>query len=229
MSINLSFKKATALMADHFLDQPPLIIKDLDAQNKHLEALCSELASLHPGPTYSISKHQNYKSRHVNHRIDIDFNKKNWSQSRISVSFVGNELFINYSFESIYMGDAGKLIEFLKAVEAAYVEEENKAAKKTKINGLKSKAILANINLMALEDGFEYDYYEDKVKIALLVKLTGKEYININIPYGKYQEVLAQVRPLIASLRALQEQEISFKVKGYTAFSGISWKKGEEI
>ena len=47
----------------------------------------------------------------------------------------------------------------------------------------------------------------------------------IHIPFGKFQDVLPQIRLTLKTIKELYEMGIVFKIKTYT---NIDWQKGEE-
>ena len=117
-----------------------------------------------------------------------------YSKSPCPLDFVTLQRIIDEVFILIDLDDADKL-------------------KKQKIRDLKTHGILAHLNAIAEEDGFEFYHYQIPTRIKLTVKLPEKKLLRIDIPFANFQEVMQQVRPFIKNSRELAATGISFMIE----------------
>jgi hypothetical protein len=142
-----------------------------------------------------------------------------------------NELQINeryslstlvYHLEEIYtLRD--KVIKEYQRLEKNCLKKENEKLKRQKIKDLKHKAIIAKINEIAREDKLQFYIKEYTTKVKLIIRLAKSEQMAIDIPYGKFQETLKNLRITIQTIRALRESGITFKIHHYPSYREPRW------
>lgn len=85
--------------------------------------------------------------------------------------------------------------------------------KKQKIRDLKTHGILAHLNAIAAEDGFEFYDEQMATRLKLTIKLPENKLLRIDVPFSNFQEVMQQVRPFIKNSRELAATGISFAIE----------------
>jgi hypothetical protein len=132
------------------------------------------------------------------------------------------------SFAMVYHVD--QIYAFIDKLKLAHQEKNARRLKKKKINGLKQQAIIAKIKEIAKEDQFDFFTREYDKKLKLTVRIKDGSIMEIDIPYGKFQDILKDLRSLIKTVRELQKGGIIFKLKsssGYKSRSG--WTTYESL
>jgi len=221
----ISRKRIRAIISEIFNESEQHIVHGIDNQNKYLDILYNEIKKQYSQLQLSLSTTHYYQAVESVKSITLYMMRNRISSNYFHIKFENNVLIIEGESEIGNFKNIAKIGELITHLEAEFVVEQNKLIKKNKIKELKTKAILGTINQMAIEDGFEYSYTQDTIKLVLFIRLNARDMLTINIPFGKFQEALGQVRQTIKTIRELQEAGITFKIKGY---SGISWKKGVE-
>lgn len=101
---------------------------------------------------------------------------------------------------------------FVRGVLARYASRNAKAEKREKIRQFKTKAILAQVKLLAKEEGFQYATMHDTQKLKLFIHLSGNHLIEFSIPFSKFQQTLPQLRDHLQTMRALYHDGLRFRV-----------------
>ncbi len=162
---------------------------------------------------YSVRLSINTDSKH---RVEIGVrDSKGWNYFAIR------------SFDDIInLRDA--FVEEYEEAEKRRIKINNDKIKRGKLHQIKRKAILAHIEELAKEEGFEYDVVEMTSKIKLKIRLTKHDYMEIDIPYRSFQEVLSKARETWHYIKNLTDQGVPIRIKktGYT--TKWEWKKHEK-
>jgi hypothetical protein len=119
---------------------------------------------------------------------------KDYGNTDRPVDFSTLQQVINEVFNLLEMNEADKL-------------------KKQKMRDLKTQGILAKLNEIAKEDGFEFEYEQIPTRIKLTIKLPEKKLLHIDILFANFQEVMQQVRPFIKNCREIAETGIGFSIE----------------
>jgi len=141
----------------------------------------------------------------------IKFNKQN----QLIVEDFIDSYGIVYQIEQIYS--------FIDRVKEAHDKKKTRELKTKKINKLKQQAIIAKIKEIAKEDQFDFYIREYQRKLKLAVRIEGDKLIEVDIPYGQFQDILKDLRSLIQTLRELQKSGINFKLKTDSGDTGYGW------
>jgi len=222
-------KKQSKLLFSEIFDETDLItVEGITAQNQFIEQFLPTAKALGKGIEASISTYSTDRKAGTFKRIALIIHNPyvrdyNWCY----IEFNNNKLSFSNHYAHGYFKNIEKLKLFIAKLHEKFDEENNKKIKKEKINKLKANAVVASIQTMAEEEGFEYSFTYDKTKINLLVRLSKTNALNIYIPYGKFQEVLQKVRDTIKTIRNLHDSGIIFKIQGA---SRVRWiQSGEPI
>lgn len=110
-----------------------------------------------------------------------------------------------YHIEQIYT--------FIEQLKLEHDKIKGRRLKTEKINHLKQLAILAKIKEIAKEDEFDFYITKYKTKLKLSMRIENKKLLEVDIPYGKFQDILKDLRSLIKTIRELQKSGITFRFK----------------
>jgi hypothetical protein len=103
------------------------------------------------------------------------------------------------------------------------------AIKKEKIKNLKHIAISGKIKEIAETDKFDYYILTYTNKLKLLVRLSKRSQIEIDIPFKNFQEALVDLRATIQSTIQLFKKNVKIKIISPTSGNNdIKWNKYSE-
>ncbi len=151
---------------------------------------------------------------------------------RINFSDSGDLQINNDGKKYFYFNDFDDLLRLKTAFQKEYelVAERNKKSeqnevKRDKIKQIKTKAILAKINEIAEEEGFEH-FVDAKLttKVKLYIRLAKNDYVELDIPYKNFQDVLQNAREVYHSIKKLKDDGIQVKMKYSIYTKKMKWK-----
>ncbi len=206
MSINS--RTIAKILREHFTGNTPIIKKGFE-HTAFISSIKQQLKKINDVELSSYSSHDS--ERKCLFSVMGEFSKYGDS---FTIEFnQANELIIdNYSNNAkIY-----KIEQIYTFIEKLKLEHENikvRRLKTEKINKLKQHAIVAKINEIAQEDQFDFYTLEYKTKVKLMVTVEGGKVLEVDIPYGKFQDILKDLRSFIMTVRELQKSGITFKLK----------------
>ncbi len=119
------------------------------------------------------------------------------------------------------------LVEYEEA-EKRRVQKINNEIKRGKLQHIKQQAIKAHIEEFAKEEGFEYIVETMSNKIKLNIRIAKRDYLEINIPYKSFNEVLQHTRKAWHAIKELTEKGVPLKIRGSSYVPNWDWKKHEK-
>jgi len=222
--MSLNSRTVAKLLREHFIGDTP-ITKNLFEQKEFLSPLKDELKKIKgvdmsrhyyskdndPKEFYFVIQEANgsgYSYQGDSFTIKFD------EQNRLIVQYYFNVYGIVYQVEQI---DS-----FIDKIKEAHENKIARRLKTKKINKLKQQAIIAKMKEIAKEDQFDFFVHEYERKLKLGVRLEGNKLVEIDIPYGQFQDILKDLRSLIKTLTELQKSGISFRLKNDSG-RGYGW------
>lgn len=118
------------------------------------------------------------------------------------------------------VSDLLQIESFVRDVQRRYSKRHAAKQHRTKLNQFKTKAIIAQVQSMAKEEGFDYASVSDNQKVKLYVRLRGPQVLEIQIPFSRFEQTLPQVKHTIRTMMNLYHEGLRFKV---TPDSSIPW------
>ncbi len=102
--------------------------------------------------------------------------------------------------------------QFLIAAE----KRDKRQIKAKKVKDLKAAAIMARIREVAAADEFDYYYELQSTKVKLVARIEDTGFVEIDIPFGQFQEKLQRIRDCIRLAREIGDLNVvrSIKYKG---------------
>ncbi len=144
-----------------------------------------------------------------------------------------NQLIISFqTCKNYFFGSVENLLalrdEFEKEIELAEqrakINKQNEI-KKGKVKELKKNAILIKLYEIAEQEGFECMIDKSyTTKIKLYVRLGKNDYMEIDVPYTNFQEVLQNVAEAYHSIKKLKDKNIPIKIKYSIHTYDMEWK-----
>jgi len=136
-----------------------------------------------------------------------------------------------YAFDSIE--DIKRLVEaFVNEYDEAEkrrLKNESNSVKQSKLKKIKHAAILAKIDDIAKEEGFEYIVDSKHTNYVLLsIRLTERDFLDIQIRYKSFQEVLLQIQKAWRAIKDLYEGGVPIKIKNSTYADKWKWKQHQK-
>ncbi|MCK5717994.1 MAG: hypothetical protein KAH77_10935 [Thiomargarita sp.] len=127
-----------------------------------------------------------------------------------------NELSITIGSHTVPIYHLEQIDTFIDRLKLEYNKIQWQHAKAEKILHLKQKAIMAKIKEIAKEEQFDFYTSEYATKLKILVRMPQNRILEVDVPYGKFQAVLKNMRDLIITIRALHNSGITFRLKSYS-------------
>ncbi len=156
-------------------------------------------------------------------------------RERFTVYFINKTNFLrahDYGAEESFIADYQEIVALAKQYIAKIAEQEKREVqnsknriKNDKLKELKHKAIIAKIEEIAAEEKFEYMIEPMATKMKISIRLDKNDYMEIDIHYSKFQEMLMQVTNAYHALMKLKENNISVKVKYSTYTCDFDWEQ----
>lgn len=127
-----------------------------------------------------------------------------------------------YSGDTALVGDLDEVVQFVRHCQQRLQRQKALRAKRGKVRDLLAQAILAQVRKLAKEDRFDFMSETDVHKLRLFVKLSDEHAVAVHIPFKQFQQVLPQLRSMIAALRQMYQSGIRFQIVGRRA---LPWRK----
>lgn len=143
------------------------------------------------------------------------------TQFRLMLNKQGELTITHYSIIAV-VSSIEELLSFIAACQERLERQHAQKSKRKKVRHLKTQAIIARVKKLAQEDKFDFFTETDTVKLKLYVKLSQEEFVEVHIPFNKFQAVLPQLRTTIQSLKELHGLGIKFKLNS-TRHRSIRW------
>ena len=223
MGLNASSVKK--IMKTIFCGDPLVISVNTDQEKK--EKL-REIEKEFQQKTKKISKSLNISTkssfdsednRHCDGKEDITLkiscNQQNYYDNEfVKLYFKGNKLYVTNWYDEYPFSNIEQLMSFVEKIAAKQKESKDNALKSQKVKDLKEQMIISRVKLLAKELGFFYQlqkHYRNKIK--LLVKLDNQYVMSVDIPHGRFQKILKELRTCIESVLSLYQKGIRFGIK----------------
>ena len=205
-------------------DNKPLIIESAEGRRAFIESLKAPLTADKRIDRVYMGTVQSSK-RSLYHKASAVISTPRRS-SYFEPEFCFNErheFVLNYySFKKdYYLNGLEDLWRVVDTLHKMYILDDQELKKQEKINLLKTNSMVAKLKEIAAEDGFEYAAEQARTFVNLMVKLTNRDALMIQVPYKNFQEVMQEVRPMIKTIRELSQRGITFKIKG---FGYVKWQ-----
>ncbi len=188
--------------------------------------LTQRMSNLRYIRTEDDSYYSHYTSRQKEGRLLIKFilNEPD-SYSNNSFSLWVNEqdqLIIHEWSNTAVVSNIEEVFTFITTCQKRIARRITQKSKRKKIRNLKRQAVIARVKKLAKDEKFDFCIVEDTVKLNLFIKLAEKEYLEIFIPFTKFDTILPQLRSVILALKKLSEQGIRYKHQKVTR-NYITW------
>lgn len=136
------------------------------------------------------------------------------------------EMAIEYSYhDAAIVSNIAEIEAFIAACQEQLDRQAALLNRRTKVRQFKAQAIIAQVKQIADEDNFEFFTENDTVKLKLFVRLSKDSAIEIHIPFKQFQEVLPNLRSIIASVREVYKQGVKFKISQVNNWHDSHWIK----
>ncbi|TGO03223.1 hypothetical protein PN36_10485 [Candidatus Thiomargarita nelsonii] len=205
--MSLNSRTIAKILREHFTGEIP-IIKNI---YEHIEFMSSLKTELEKITGVEVSTGSSWDMRECHFSVKGEFSKYGDS---FTIQFnQKNELIIDNYRDSATIYQIEQIYSFIDRLKLEPENIKGRRLKTEKINKLKKQAILAKMKEIAKEDQFDFYTTEYKTKLKMIVRVEGGKLLEIDIPYGKFQEILKDLRSFIMTVRELQKSGISFKLK----------------
>lgn len=166
-------------------------------------------------------------------RLDLP-NGRPWSLANLRFTLKLDDqgrLTITDGKKTALVSSLAEVVAFARRYQELAEQHHAQASQQQKVRDLKTKAILAQVKKLAKEERFSYHAVPQILKLELHIKLAGKKYLTLTIPFAQFQEVVPLIRNAITTLRGLNEHQIRFYVSEGTPFrwSRDKWTTPESL
>jgi len=235
--MELSYKIVEKIFSKFSNNKKGLFIETFEQQKFFIDDLKKQLEAKRIEVVYFkewIHNENQYKTSEVGLEVKLVEKKVNYWSNNFKIRFDKKKnLYANsvyrdeiYYIESI--NDIFLLIdEFNKQFDIADINEvkkKNNEIKREKIKDIKKNAILAKIEQISLEYNFEYTVELFVSKVKILIRLTKNDYMEIDVPFSNFQNILQQVTKAYIAVKELKDNNVPLKVKTSNQTNRIKWK-----
>jgi hypothetical protein len=141
-----------------------------------------------------------------------------------------NHLVIKYSYSgSAHVASIDELIAFIKVLQIRIDRKVTQKNKRKKVREFKAQAIVAQVKKLAKEDKFDFYTQTDTVKLTLFIRLSDKECMEIDIPFNRFQEILPELREIIAAVRSVHVKGVKFKLNSKSGWYSSRWIRHDSL
>jgi hypothetical protein len=230
----LEERSVVKLFRDYFPGKNPIQVGDDEAKEKLGQEILRHLADYPPvditdrsRDRYPYSSYSKYKEE----QLVCDFSMRDpggWSD-RDSFRLFRNDaglLIIVWSSSSCqaFVSSLDELdalvLEYMRRIERRKVL----AAKRKKVQHLKSQAITVRVRQLAVQERFDFILRDDEFKMTLVVKLSDTAAFQLQIPLKKFEQVLLQVPLIVRSLRQAYGADASFRILPSNKWEQQHWQ-----
>jgi hypothetical protein len=230
--MSLNSRSIAKILREHFIGDRPLTKNPFE----HKECLLSIKDELKKIRGVDMSRYRSSldkDSKQVHFVVQED-DDSSYRDDSFTIKFnKQNQLIVEHFFESygiVYQIE--QIYSFIDRVKEAHEQKKARELKTQKINKLKQQAIIAKIKEIAKEDQFDFYIREYQRKLKLAVRIEGDKFdklVEVDIPYGQFQDILKDLRSFIQTLRELQKSGINFKLKTDSGDTGYGWISHESL
>jgi len=223
--MSLNSRTVAKILREHFTGETP-IIKNASEHQTFISSLQTKIEKIK-----GIEKPFFYhSSNEPNCHFSIKDESSFYDNNDFTIKFnQNNELFITHNRNSANIYQLEQIYSFIDKIKLEYDNKQARQLKKEKINKLKQLAIIGNIKKIAKEDKFDFYTLEYATKLKLIVHIGSGKIIEIDIPYGKFQDSLKDLRSLIQTIRELQKSGLTFRFKSNSRYQHDSWITHESL
>jgi hypothetical protein len=215
--MSLNSRTIAKILREHFTGETP-IIKNIYEHKEFMSSLKFELKKI-TGVEVSTGSYWDSK-RECHFSVKGEFSKYGDS---FTIKFnQENELVIDNYRDSATIYQIEQIYTFIDRLKLEHENLKGRRLKTEKVNKLKKQAILAKMKEIAKEDQFDFYTTEYKTKLKIIIRVEGGKLLEVDIPYGKFQEILKDLRSFIMTVRELQKSGITFKLKPDSG-DGYGW------
>ena len=208
---------------------PVVVCRSTDEQKKVLATLKEGLKGL---KTISLESNRGYYYPRGEPGPELDFSinypgdYRAHSYAAFTVCFNDQHvLCLKRSYPNTEYHLCGEIHQLETLVDRLLIEaekRENKQIKAKKVKDLKTAAIMARIREMAVADEFDFHCRHQDRKIKLVVRIEKNGYLEIDIPFGQFQEKLQRIRDCIRLAREISDLKVVRTIK-YMGVQGGKW------
>lgn len=185
--------------------------------------------------THPYHRSEEERQRYVTaFRLDLP-NGRPWSLANLRITLKLNEqgqLLITDDKKEVLVSNLAEVVAFARRYQELAEQYHAQASQQQKVRDLKTKAILSQVKKLAREERFSFYAEPQTRKLDLHIKLAGKKYLTLTIPFAQFQEVVPLIRNAITTLRELSEHQIRFVVSEgspfYNSYRG-AWTTPESL
>jgi hypothetical protein len=184
--------------------------------------------------THPYHRSEEERNRYVGaFRLDLP-NGRPWSLANLRFTLKVDEqgrLLITDGKKTALVSTLAEVVAFARRYQEMAEQHHAQASQQQKVRDLKTKAILAQVKKLAREERFAFYAEPQTRKLDLHIKLAGKKYLTLTIPFAQFQEVVPLIRNAITTLRELSEHQIRFVVSEGAPFyrSRDRWTTPESL
>jgi len=232
----LSYPSIYKLARETFSDENPIIVRREDRE-RWVREVHSRIAGL---PNISFNREKNsYSNREKKDQYLCDFTIHDPDHPRHSYRHSNdftvevdeqNRLTIRYSWNPMaYIADLDELVNFVNGCNERLERRIVQRHKREKVRALKQQAIVSQVKKLGQQEQFNFTTYADTVKLRLIVELSEKDCIELQIPFNKFEQLLPKLATIIRSALDLYENGVKFNMKKRSDFGYSDWIRYEEL
>ncbi len=215
--MTINHRRLDKILKEIFTEGDTIIVNGLSAQTTYIKDLYANKLKGIKSIYTSIKKVRYYQKTDYEEYLSFYYGRDDDYESMnnsFDIEFSGNKLTINEHYSRYEISDIKDIDILVERLKVEYEKAKSAKIKKEKIINLKTNAIVSAIKQIAEEEDIEYNFTSQKNKITLLIKLTNRDALHIDIPFSKFQEVIPLVQSAISEVKSLYSKGIVFKIKG---------------
>lgn len=210
------------LTRSYFSGKSPILVAE-NERTALAQRLGEQLAALNH---IKLETHTYYRSEEEKVRYVVSFRVnfpkgRAWSLAYTSFTLkldAQGQLLITDGKKEAVVSNLAEVVAFARRYQELADQSHAQESQRQKVRDLKTKAILAQVKKLAREERFSFYAVPQTRKLDLHIKLAGKKYLTLTIPFAQFQEVVPLIRNAITTLRELSAQQIRFYVSEGSPF-----------
>jgi len=228
--------KKPQLTRTHFPGKAPMLVgcKDRTALAQRLSDQSLPLTHIKL-ETHTYHRSEEERNRYLcAFRLDLP-NGRPWALANLRFTLkldAQGRLLITDGKKEALVSSVAEVVAFARRYQELAEQHHAQSVQRQKVRDLKTKAILAQVKKLAKEECFAFYAVPQTRKLDLHIKLAGKKYLTLTIPFAQFQEVVPLIRNAITTLRELSEHQICFVVSEgapfYNSYRG-AWTTPESL